>query len=137
MGDENYDPNAYAAPKTDLGATGTETDAQARQWAMFAHLAALAMLIGVPFGNVVGPLIVWLIKKDEMPFVDDQGKEAINFHISMFIYTIVAAFSVLLVIGIVLLPIVVLVELIFTIIGAINANSGNYYRYPMTIRLIQ
>ena len=137
MGDENYQPDPYASPQTDPGMTGQETDPQARQWAMFAHLAALVMFVGVPFGHIVGPLIVWMVKKDEMPFVDDQGKEAVNFQITMTIYLLIAGLSILVVIGVVLLPLVGLLQVIFIIIGAINANAGNHYRYPMTIRLIQ
>ena len=102
---------------------------------MLCHLVALAGL-AVPFGNVIGPLIVWLVKKDELPFVNDQGKESLNFQISMTIYMLVAGASMLLLIGFILLPIVALVDIIFTIVAAIQANTGQPYRYPMTIRFI-
>lgn len=73
-----------------------ETEKQARTWGMLCHLTALCCWVGVPFGNIVGPLIVWLIKKDETPLVDEQGKESLNFQISISIYAIVAAILTLL-----------------------------------------
>jgi len=73
-----------------------------RNWGMFCHLAALAGFI-IPLGNVIGPLVIWLMKKDESQFVDDQGKESVNFQISFIIYALVAALLVIVVIGIVLL----------------------------------
>jgi uncharacterized protein len=74
-----------------------------RQWAMFAHLAALAGFV-IPFGNLIGPLIVWQIKKNEMPFVDDQGKEALNFQITVCLAVLVCIL-LMVVIGALLLPI--------------------------------
>ncbi|HVF11445.1 MAG TPA: DUF4870 domain-containing protein [Abditibacteriaceae bacterium] len=109
---------------------------QSRMWGMLCHLSALVALVGVPFGQIIGPLIVWLVKKDEFPFVNDQGKESLNFQISMTIYMLVAGASILFLIGLVLLPIVVVVDVIFTIIAAIQANTGQPYRYPLTIRFI-
>ena len=106
-----------------------------RQWAMLAHLSGLAMYI-FPLGNVIAPLVVWLMKKDQMPFVDDQGKEAINFQISMAIYTIVSLLTMCIFIGFVTTPILAVVHIVFTIIGGLKANQGEYYRYPLTIRLV-
>ncbi len=109
----------------------------ARMWAMFCHLAALTGF-GIWFlGFIVGPLIIWLIKKDEFPFVNEHGKEAVNFQISMMIYAIVSAFLFLVGIGFLLLSAVFIVDLIFLIIAAIKANNGEHYRYPLTIRFIQ
>ncbi len=107
-----------------------------KQWAMFAHLAAFAGFM-IPFGNVLGPLAIWLIKKDSSAFVNDQGKEALNFQISMCIYLLVAALSIFVLIGFVLFPLVALADSILTVVGAVNANSGQTYRYPATIRFIQ
>ena len=78
---------------------------QARQWAMLCHLAAFAGL-AVPFGNLLGPLIVWQMKKDVDPFVDAQGKEALNFQISVAIAVMVCFLLMLLVIGFPLLALV-------------------------------
>ena len=113
----------------------TAPSAEERQWAMFAHLSALIGLI-IPFGSIIGPLVIWLIKKDTMPFVNDQGKEALNFNITMAIAAIVCSLLMLLLIGFLLLPALVIVWLIFVIIGTIKANEGAAYRYPFTLRLV-
>ena len=105
-------------------------------WGMLCHLSGLALLTGIPFANVIGALVVWLIKKDEMPFVDDQGKEALNFQISVSIYAIVSAVLIFVLIGIVLLPAVLIFALVMIIIASLKANQGEAYRYPLCIRFI-
>lgn len=109
---------------------------QERTWAMGVHLAALAGFI-IPFGNIIGPLVIWLMKKDESAFVDDQGKESLNFQISITIYLIVSAILIVVVIGIFLLIAIGILMLVLVIVGAVKANSGEKYRYPLTIRLIK
>jgi uncharacterized Tic20 family protein len=109
-------------------------DANARQWAMIAHLSALAGLV-IGF-NWLGPLIVYLVKKDEHPFIADQGREALNFNISVFIYFIVSAILIIVAIGILLLIAVGVAWIVLVIIAAIKANNGEAYRYPATIRLV-
>ena len=111
--------------------------AEHRTMGMLCHLLALAGLLGIPFGNIIGPLVIWLIKKDEMPFVNDQGKEALNFQITMTIAAIVAALSVMVLIGFLLLPLVLIVWLVFTIVGTVKASNGEYYRYPFALRLVK
>ncbi|MEZ5464417.1 MAG: DUF4870 domain-containing protein [Lysobacteraceae bacterium] len=123
-------PEAPAAP-----AAG-EVSQDQRQFAMFTHLSALCGII-IPFGNLIGPLIMWQIKKNEMPFVDDQGKEAVNFQITITIAMLICFVLIFVFIGILLMPIVGLFALIFTIIAGIKANEGTAYRYPATIRLIK
>ena len=112
-------------------------DRDTRMWAMFCHLAGLALLIGIPAANILGPLIVWQIKKEQHPFIDAHGKESMNFQISMFIYGLVAALLIFVCVGMVLLPAVVVVDIIFVIIAGIKANDGQAYRYPLTIRFIK
>lgn len=107
-----------------------------RMWAMLCHLSTFAGYI-MPFGNILGPLVIWLIKKDEYAFVDDQGKEALNFQISVTIYTLASAILILAIIGIPLLIAVIIFEVVMTVIAAIKANGGEYYRYPLTIRLVK
>ena len=102
---------------------------------MFTHLSALAVFI-VPFGNIVGPLIVYLIKKDEYEFVNDQGKEVLNFQITWSIILIVSAILILAVVGILLLIGFGIAWMILVIIGTTRANEGVYYRYPMSIKFI-
>jgi uncharacterized protein len=107
-----------------------------RTWGLLAHLSGLiaALLGGMSF---LGPLIVWLIKKDQSPFVADQAKEALNFQISVTIALLISAVTILVCVGVVLLPIVYIASVVFSIIAAIEANKGVYYRYPYTIRFIQ
>ncbi len=114
----------------------TMTEAQERSWGMFCHLSALAGYI-IPFGNIIGPLIVWLIKKDESEFVADQGKESLNFQISITIYAIIAGLLILIVVGIFLLIAVGVFSLVMIIIATVKASNGEKYRYPLTLRLIQ
>ena len=106
-------------------------------WGMFCHLAALAALTGVPLAHVLAPLVVWLIKRDAHPFIDEQGKEALNFQISMTIYALVSAVLIIVIIGLLLLPIVLIADLVLVIVASIKASNGQSYRYPLTIRFIK
>ena len=107
-----------------------------RTWAMLCHISTFSGVI-IPLGNIVAPLIIWLIKKDESSLVEDQGREVLNFQISMTIYTIISALLCLILIGVIFLLILVIFGLVVTIIAAINANDGKPYRYPMTMRFIK
>ena len=111
-------------------------DQNARQWAMFCHFAAFLGLV-FPFGNLIGPLIVWQLKKDMDPFVDAQGKEALNFQISVALASALCFLLMLVVIGFPLLVLVGLVALVLTIIAGIKANEGQNYRYPFALRLLK
>lgn len=107
-------------------------------WAMLCHLSALVAYVGIPLGNIIGPLIVWLIKKDEIPLVDDQGKESLNFQLSILIYGIVSAALICAGgLGLPLLLAVVVFHLVMTIIASVKANQGIAYRYPLCIRFIR
>jgi uncharacterized protein len=110
--------------------------AEAKQWAMFAHLSALLGFL-IPFGSIIAPLVIWQIKKNEFAFVDDQGKEALNFQITVLIAVIVCFILSFVLIGLLLLPVVGIAALVMTIIGGIKANNGETYRYPFTLRLIK
>ncbi len=102
---------------------------------MFCHLSSFAGFI-IPFGGIIGPIVVWSIKKDQYPLVDDQGKEAINFSISMIIFYLAAAILVFVLIGLPLLIALFFFRLIITVVAAIRANEGVRFRYPMSIRFI-
>ena len=106
-----------------------------KTWGMLAHLSTLVGLI-VPFGSVLGPLVVWLIKKDTMPFAAEQGKEALNFNITVLIAFIVSAILTIVLIGFLLMLVVGLAWLVLSILAALAANKGEAYRYPMTLRLV-
>ena len=104
---------------------------------MLAHLAAFAGLVVPPVGHFLGPLVVWLIKRDQHPFVDDQGRESLNFQLSMSLYYLVAGLLVLVLIGLLILPVLFVFSVVVTIMGAIRANGGERYRYPLCIRFIR
>jgi uncharacterized Tic20 family protein len=124
-----------------FGPLGREVDPKARTWAMLCHLAGLAWILPITpaFGSVLGPLVVWLIKKNDHPFIDEQGKEALNFQITMLIYAGVAALLMLLCIGFFLLLAVGIVDVVFAVIATIKANDGYHYRYPypLIIRFVK
>ena len=107
-----------------------------RNWAMLSHLSALSGYIGIPFGNIIAPLIIYLMKKDESPFVADQARESLNFQISMSIYAVISGVLVLILIGFLLLAAVWVAGVILTVIASVKAANGEGYRYPLTIRLI-
>lgn len=104
---------------------------------VLCHALALAGFIGIPFANVLGPLFLWLWKREVNPAVDEHGKESLNFQLSMTIYTIVAAATLLVFIGIVLLPVVLVANLVLIILAALEASRGGFYRYPFTIRFLK
>lgn len=108
-----------------------------RQTLMLMHLSQLLFLVsGV--GGIVVPIIIWLMKKDEIQNMDEQGKEVVNFQISLFIYYAIAAMLSFILIGIPLLIILMLINIIFPIIYGLKANDGvAHIQYPMTIRLIK
>jgi uncharacterized Tic20 family protein len=111
---------------------------------MWCHLSALSGFVGVPFGNILGPLILWQMKRHEFPEVEHHGKEALNFHISVWIYLVVGGIAAFVGVfacglGLLLLPVLAaigLASLVLSIIGGIKANEGVAYRYPLTLRLI-
>lgn len=109
---------------------------QEKMWAMFCHLGALLGYM-VPFANIIAPLIIWLIKREESLLIEDHGKESLNFQISICIYCIVSLFLTLIIIGLILLFGLVIFNLVMVIIAAVKANSGERYRYPLTIRFIR
>ena len=113
-----------------------ELSVDEKNWAMFCHLSALSIFIIPILGNIIAPLILWVLKKEVYPFVDDQGKEALNFQISMTIYFIFSFILVFIAIGILLIIILAIIWLFLVIIASINARDGVKYRYPLTIRFV-
>jgi uncharacterized Tic20 family protein len=131
--------------------------AQERTWAMLCHLSALSGVLGVPMGHLLGPLIVWLIKKDEYQSVHRHGQEAINFQVSMTLYSLAALVLVAVLFGLtwlgsgmeeltLVLPLFALagtvgllwgIALICTVLASIRAHEGGMFRYPMTIRFLR
>ena len=112
-------------------------------WNMLCHLSALSGYV-IPFGNVLGPLIIWQIKKNEFPSVEEHGKAALNFQITVLIALFAGIIASVLLsfvcIGFLLIPVVVgigLCGLIFAVIAGIKANNGEPYRYPWSLKLVQ
>lgn len=99
-------------------------------------MALLAHLGGIFFGFIPS-LIIWLVKKDEAPYVDEQGKEALNFQIFIAICYFIAAILIVVLIGVLLLVLVGIFDLLFCIIAAVKVSNGENYRYPLTIRFIK
>ena len=107
-----------------------------RLWGMLCHLLSFSGYL-IPFGSVLGPLIIWMIKKDEMPFVNDQGKESLNFQLTMLIAVIVSVILCLVLIGFLMLGVVLIFQIVVVIMASIKANEGIKYRYPYTIRFLK
>jgi uncharacterized Tic20 family protein len=107
-----------------------------RSWCVGCHLSALAGFVIPAFGHILGPLIVWLVKRGDAPEIDAHGKEALNFQISMLIYNVVAGILCLILIGFALLAVLHVLNVVFVIIAATRASEGQLYRYPLTLRLI-
>lgn len=103
---------------------------------VLCHVLAFPGLI-IPFGNIVGPLVYWMAKKSEKPAVEAHGKESLNFQISMTIWTLICAASMLVVIGFFLTPIALLTNIVLTTMASVKASHGQLYRYPLTIRFIK
>ncbi|NLB58883.1 MAG: DUF4870 domain-containing protein [Gammaproteobacteria bacterium] len=146
------DPNEGAPPPPPPGpgpsAHPSGISAEERQWAMFAHLSALlgALITAgwlASIGCFLGPLVIWLVKKETMPFVADQALEALNFNITLAAIMLVLFLFGLLTLGIgflIALPLMAIIgiaALVFIIIAAIKSNDGVRYRYPFAIRLVK
>lgn len=115
---------------------GPLLSSEERNWAMLSHLSALLVFVA-PYAHILGPLLIWLLKRETSPFVDDQSKEALNFNISMIIYLTVAAVLSCAFVGIPLLIGLALFHLVIVIVAAVRAANGEHYRYPLTIRFIK
>ena len=132
-------------PPGNAPVTPTPNESQARTWNMFCHLSALSGFVGVPLGNVLGPLIVWQIKKNEIPSVDAHGKAALNFQLTLLIAGLVTGVATVIGmffcgVGLLLVPVLILIGLaglIFPIIACIKANNGEDYKYPWSLELIK
>ena len=109
---------------------GPAPDSDSKTMAMLCHLLAI-------FTSFIGPLIIWLVKKDTSPFVDDQGKESLNFQLTMLLASIVAGLTMCIGIGFILAPAVWVLNIVFVILATVETNKGVAYRYPFALRLIK
>ena len=136
-------PPVTPPPPTPSTPAPGSPESQARTWNMLCHLSALAGFV-IPFGNILGPLLVWQIKKNEIPSVNVHGKAALNFQITVVI-ALLAGLAVAVVlsffcVGFLLIPVVMLIGLaglIFAIIAGIKANNGEDYKYPFSLELVK
>jgi len=123
--EEGYPPPPVADPAF--------IEHQTRQWAMLLHLSIFAGYV-IPFGGLIVPILIWQLKKAELPKIDAHGKNAVNWIISHIIYIIVCIPLILLIIGIPLLVAVAVLSIVFPIVAAIKASNGEVWKYPLTIR---
>ena len=126
---ENTGQNSEPAQEAPAGQT-QEVSQNAKNMAMLCHLLGF-------FTSFIGPLIIWLLKKDEDSFIDQQGKEALNFQIAIVIASFVAGLLSFLCIGFLLFPVIAILDLVFVIMACIKSSNGEAYRYPVSIRLIK
>ena len=125
-------------PTPPVGVTApTVSSTSVRTWNILCHASALlGVFVHFP-GYLLGPLIVWLAKRDDSPEIDAHGKESLNFQISMLIYNGIAVVFCLVLVGFAFLAVLWVLNAVFVIVASIQASDGKFYRYPMTIRFIQ
>ncbi|MEC7118370.1 MAG: DUF4870 domain-containing protein [Pseudomonadota bacterium] len=111
----------------------TGTPDQIRQWALILHLSQYAGLL-VPFANLIAPVIIWQLKKNEMPELDQHGKNVVNWNLSLLIYAAISAVLMLILVGFLFLAILGILFLIFPLIASVKANEGTVWQYPLSIR---
>jgi len=136
--ENNESENIEEATFEPVSSAPTEPSRSERQWAMGCHLIALCgIVVPVPSANLLGPLILWLLKREDGAFIDDQGKESLNFQISLFIYTMACLLLSVIVIGFLLLIPVGIFGFVCVIVAAVKASEGTAFRYPACIRFIK
>lgn len=115
--------------------SGAEPQQSEKDWCMFLHLSTLVGFV-IPFGNIIGPLIMWIIKKDESPFIDAHGRRAIDFHISLLIVAVIGFVLILVCIGYLILLAAFIMWVIGLIQAVMAAKAGNIYRYPLSFAFL-
>ena len=124
-----------------------ENNREVRTWGMLCHVTSIAGFV-VPFGNIFGPLIIWLIKKEQDPYIDAQGKESLNFQISITIYGVILLLLFVFTSFQFVFPDFVLLfwlgglglyvtSAILVILASVQVSKGNFYSYPLTIRFLR
>lgn len=106
-------------------------------WEVLCHVSALSLYLGIPFGNIIGPLIVWALKRKELPSVDAHGRESLNFQISISLYGLLATLLVFVFVGFFIILAVVAIQFILVIVATIKASDGELYEYPFSIRFLK
>lgn len=114
----------------------TGMEHETRTWAMFLHFSLLAGYV-VPMAGLVAPIIIWQVQKDKLPGIDEHGKVAANWLISLIIYLVAGLLLSFIFIGIPVLIVLGVLSIIFPIIGGIKANNGQLWKYPLSIPFFQ
>lgn len=116
-------------------AMGGDVPQGERNWALFAHLSSFAGCL-IPFGNIIAPLVMWQMKKETMPFGSEQAKECLNFQITISIFMVISVVLMLVLVGYLMALVIGVLDIIFTVMAALKSSNGEFYRYPMCIRLV-
>lgn len=116
--------------------SSTAADLQTRQWSAFIHLAQLGNFL-LPFGGLVAVIVIWQMKKNELPGINQHAHMVLNWQISAFIYSIVGALLTLILVGFLALLVLAVCAVVFAIIGAIKANEGELWQYPLTLQILK
>jgi uncharacterized Tic20 family protein len=134
-----FDDSEFDDPRFDLPGFDPHTEtptAEERSLALLAHLSAFAGLV-IPFGNIGGPLAMWLVKKDTSPFVADQALEALNFQITFTIAMVISLILIVVLVGILTSVVLGVAWMVMIVVAAVKANEGTRYRYPFSLRLVK
>jgi uncharacterized Tic20 family protein len=123
--------------ETAPGSSSSTPTQDERTWGLIAHLSAFAGLIAPFAGNVIGPLVVWLVKREQSAFVEAEAKEALNFNITVFIGYAVCMLFMIVFIGFLMAAALFIYWLVMTILAAVKAGEGVPYRYPFALRLVK
>jgi uncharacterized Tic20 family protein len=122
---------SYETPIAGVGAGGIAPANKDDQ-----NMGLLMFILGI-FTGFLGPLILWLVKKEQSQYINEQGKELLNWQITVFIAFMACAVLAIVIIGFFLIPVVAICNIVFTIIGAVTASKGQFYRFPFAIRLLK
>lgn len=131
-------PSSASAPDASPGVAGAPSSPtrEERQWAMLCHVSAMLMYV-TAVGGLVAPFVIWLLKRDAMPFVADQGKETINFQITILLALLAAVVLMLVLVGFVLFWALLAFHFVVTVIAAVKVTEGVAYRYPFCWRVLE
>ena len=124
------------SPTPKLPMSPEALERETRQWAVYLHLSQFANFVAPPVG-IVAPILIWQLKKAELPGLDEHGKNAVNWIISSIIYTVISVFLAFVIIGIPLLLTLIVVSIIFPVMAATKANNGEVWKYPLTFTFIK
>ncbi len=113
-----------------------DIEKETRTWAMFLHLSLLAGLV-VPLGGLIAPIVIWQVKKKDLPGIDVHGKIVVNWIISLIIYVAISIVLVFVLVGFLLLAVVGVLSIVFPVIGGIKASNGEVWPYPLSIRFFK